>query len=140
MHSLRLVPLLLSSQSYLSQKNKGLVAKTFDWDEVKVSNDKDMTQVKVLMALADDELSVGKNHSCNDEWIDITMTKDRWSRDQHIKIVNIIGDPGEGMLTKSMAAKLTAASASECLFTEFLYEIVTKKVSEELNVTLHKFQ
>ncbi|GKC07655.1 retrovirus-related pol polyprotein from transposon TNT 1-94 [Tanacetum coccineum] len=37
--------------------------------------------------------------------------QDRWSRDQHIKHVNIIGDPGEGMLTRSMAAKLIAASA-----------------------------
>ncbi|GJY17349.1 retrovirus-related pol polyprotein from transposon TNT 1-94 [Tanacetum coccineum] len=36
---------------------------------------------------------------------------DRWSRDQHTKVINIIGDPGEGMLTRSMAAKLTTASA-----------------------------
>nr|GEX64156.1 retrovirus-related Pol polyprotein from transposon TNT 1-94 [Tanacetum cinerariifolium] len=36
---------------------------------------------------------------------------DRWSRDQHIEHVNIIGNPGEGMLTRSMAAKLTAALA-----------------------------
>nr|GEV70902.1 retrovirus-related Pol polyprotein from transposon TNT 1-94 [Tanacetum cinerariifolium] len=41
------------------------------------------------------------------------VPQDRWSRDQHIKLVNIIGDPGEGMLTRSMAAKLLAASASE---------------------------
>ncbi|GKE76292.1 retrovirus-related pol polyprotein from transposon TNT 1-94, partial [Tanacetum coccineum] len=27
---------------------------------------------------------------------------DRWSRDQHIKLVNIIGDHGEGMLTRIM--------------------------------------
>nr|GEX80303.1 retrovirus-related Pol polyprotein from transposon TNT 1-94 [Tanacetum cinerariifolium] len=36
--------------------------------------------------------------------------QDRWSRDQHIEHVNIIGNPGEGMLTRSIAAKLTAAS------------------------------
>ncbi|GJV64653.1 hypothetical protein Tco_1475481 [Tanacetum coccineum] len=50
-------------------KNKGLVAETFDWDEEKV------TQVKVLMALADDELTVGKSHARNGEWVDITMRK-----------------------------------------------------------------
>ncbi|GKE09063.1 hypothetical protein Tco_1412614, partial [Tanacetum coccineum] len=44
-----------------------------------------------------------------------TKTSDRWSRDQHIKLVNIIGEPSEDMLTRSMATKLTAASASECL-------------------------
>nr|GEV29788.1 hypothetical protein [Tanacetum cinerariifolium] len=49
--------------------------KTFDWDKEEVSNDKEMTQVKVLMALTDDELAVGKNYARNDEWIDITMKK-----------------------------------------------------------------
>ncbi|GJZ69994.1 hypothetical protein Tco_0633544 [Tanacetum coccineum] len=56
-------------------KNKGLVVETFDWDEEEVSDDEEETQVKVLMALADDELSVGKNHARNGEWIDITMKK-----------------------------------------------------------------
>ncbi|GKB88277.1 retrovirus-related pol polyprotein from transposon TNT 1-94, partial [Tanacetum coccineum] len=55
-----------------------------------------------------------------------------WSKYQHIKLVNIIGDPGKVMLTRSMAAKLTAASASECLFTNFLFEIEPKKVCEAL--------
>nr|GEY78159.1 retrovirus-related Pol polyprotein from transposon TNT 1-94 [Tanacetum cinerariifolium] len=54
--------------------------------------------------------------------------QDRWSRDQHIKLVNIISNPGKGMLTRSMVAKLTAASASECLFADFLFEIEPKKV------------
>nr|GEW85507.1 retrovirus-related Pol polyprotein from transposon TNT 1-94 [Tanacetum cinerariifolium] len=62
----------------------------------------------------------------------ITIIEDRWLIDQNIKLVNIIGDPCEGMLTRSMAAKLTAASASECLFTDFLSEIEPKKVSEAL--------
>ncbi|GJR65333.1 hypothetical protein Tco_0011398 [Tanacetum coccineum] len=48
------------------------------------------------------------------------VAQDIWSRDQHIKLVNIIGEPGKGMLTRSMAAKLTAASASECIFADFL--------------------
>ncbi|GKA94327.1 retrovirus-related pol polyprotein from transposon TNT 1-94 [Tanacetum coccineum] len=58
--------------------------------------------------------------------------QDRWSRDQHIKLVNNIGKPTEGMLKRSMAAKLIAASASECLFADFLFEIEPKKVSEAL--------
>ncbi|GKC43321.1 retrovirus-related pol polyprotein from transposon TNT 1-94, partial [Tanacetum coccineum] len=57
-----------------------------------------------------------------------TETSDRWSRDQHIELVNIIGDPGEGMLTRSMAAKLIVASTSECLFADFLSEIEPEKV------------
>ncbi|GKA56759.1 retrovirus-related pol polyprotein from transposon TNT 1-94 [Tanacetum coccineum] len=58
--------------------------------------------------------------------------KNRWSKYQHIELANIIGDPDEGMLTRNMAAKLTAASDSECLFVEFLSEIEPKKVSEAL--------
>ncbi|GKG02412.1 hypothetical protein Tco_0310048 [Tanacetum coccineum] len=36
------------------------------------------------------------------------------------------------MLTRSMATKLIVASASECLFADFLFEIEPKKVSREL--------
>ncbi|GKB23788.1 hypothetical protein Tco_0863189 [Tanacetum coccineum] len=57
---------------------------------------------------------------------------DRWSRDQHIELMNIIGEPTKGMLTRRMAAKLTAASASECLFADFLSKSEPKKVSEAL--------
>ncbi|GJS33354.1 hypothetical protein Tco_0531736 [Tanacetum coccineum] len=46
-----------------------------DLDEEEVSDDEEMTQVKVLITLADDELSAGKNHACNGEWINITMKK-----------------------------------------------------------------
>ncbi|GJW49278.1 retrovirus-related pol polyprotein from transposon TNT 1-94 [Tanacetum coccineum] len=56
----------------------------------------------------------------------------QWSRDQHIKLVNIIGKPTEDMLTISMVAKLTTASASECLFANFLSKIEPRKVSEAL--------
>nr|GEW30050.1 uncharacterized mitochondrial protein AtMg00810-like [Tanacetum cinerariifolium] len=55
------------------------------------------------------------------------ILQDRWSRDQYLKLMNIIGDPGESMLTRSMDAKLTAASASECLFADFLSEIEPKR-------------
>ncbi|GJZ35016.1 retrovirus-related pol polyprotein from transposon TNT 1-94 [Tanacetum coccineum] len=55
------------------------------------------------------------------------VPQDRWSRDQHIELMNIIDDPDKGMLTRSMAAKLTTASASECLFVGFLSKIEPKK-------------
>ncbi|GJY85373.1 retrovirus-related pol polyprotein from transposon TNT 1-94 [Tanacetum coccineum] len=61
------------------------------------------------------------------------VAQDRWSQNQYIKLVNIIGDSSEGMLTRSMAAKLTAASVKDCLFVDILFEIEPKKVSEALN-------
>ncbi|GKD53195.1 retrovirus-related pol polyprotein from transposon TNT 1-94 [Tanacetum coccineum] len=73
---------LLEASPFTSQtpksfqpKNQGLVAEIFDWDEEEVSNDKEVTQVKVQMALADDELTVRKNHARNGELIEITMRK-----------------------------------------------------------------
>nr|GEV21913.1 paired amphipathic helix protein Sin3-like 2 [Tanacetum cinerariifolium] len=56
----------VKSSKPFQPKNKGLVTKTFDWDEEEVLDDEEETQVKVLMALADDELLVGKNHARND--------------------------------------------------------------------------
>ncbi|GKD99442.1 hypothetical protein Tco_1387426 [Tanacetum coccineum] len=44
-------------------------------DEEEVSDDEELKEVKVLMALADDELTMGNNHARNGEWIDITMRK-----------------------------------------------------------------
>ncbi|GJT20739.1 hypothetical protein Tco_0890676 [Tanacetum coccineum] len=69
--------LIQSSQHTQSSQNEPKFQKEYK-DEYKkneeeVSNNEEMAQVKVLMALADDELSVGKNHARNDEWIDITM-------------------------------------------------------------------
>ncbi|GJW94726.1 hypothetical protein Tco_0174398 [Tanacetum coccineum] len=59
----------------LPTKEKRLVAETFDWDEEEASDDEEVTQVKVLMALADNELTVGKSHTRNGEWVDITIRK-----------------------------------------------------------------
>ncbi|GJR68895.1 retrovirus-related pol polyprotein from transposon TNT 1-94 [Tanacetum coccineum] len=48
--------------------------------------------------------------------------QEKWSQDKHIELVNIIGNPGVGMLNRAMAKKLSAASAHECLFVDFLSE------------------
>ncbi|GJT12603.1 retrovirus-related pol polyprotein from transposon TNT 1-94 [Tanacetum coccineum] len=39
--------------------------------------------------------------------------QDRWSQDKHIELVNIIRNPGAGMLTRAMAKQLSVASAHE---------------------------
>ncbi|GJS26632.1 retrovirus-related pol polyprotein from transposon TNT 1-94 [Tanacetum coccineum] len=58
--------------------------------------------------------------------------QDRWSQDKHIDMVNIIGNPGAGMLTRAMAKELSVASAHECLFVDFLSKEEPKKVSKAL--------
>nr|GEW10008.1 hypothetical protein [Tanacetum cinerariifolium] len=65
-------------------------------------------------------------------YIITSAPQDRWSQDKHIKLVNIISNLGAGMLTRAMAKQLSAASAHECLFVEFLFKEEPKKVSEAL--------
>jgi hypothetical protein len=58
------------------QKNKGLVAETYDWDEEEVSSKDEEVHVSALMALSEDnKLAVGKNHARNGEWVSITIIK-----------------------------------------------------------------
>ncbi|GKC92243.1 putative reverse transcriptase domain-containing protein [Tanacetum coccineum] len=66
-----------SAPSSSSGKNKGVIAKTYDWDEEEVSSDdNEVTKVNALMALADEErVSVGKESARNGEWIKISMKK-----------------------------------------------------------------
>ncbi|GJS67866.1 hypothetical protein Tco_0682431 [Tanacetum coccineum] len=60
--------------------------------------------------------------------------QDRWSKDKHIELVNIIGNPGAGMLTRAMAKELSAASAHECLFVDFLSEKEPKRSLKHLSI------
>nr|GEZ64903.1 retrovirus-related Pol polyprotein from transposon TNT 1-94 [Tanacetum cinerariifolium] len=64
-----------SAPSSSSGKNKGLITKTYDWDEEEVSfDDNEVPEVKALMALADEEIvSVSKESARNSEWIKISM-------------------------------------------------------------------
>ncbi|GJW14353.1 hypothetical protein Tco_0018486 [Tanacetum coccineum] len=74
--------LLAKSKSVLapsssSGKNKGLIAETYDWDDEEVSSDEnEVTEVKALMALSDEErVSVGKESAINGDWAKISMKK-----------------------------------------------------------------
>ncbi|GJS46406.1 retrovirus-related pol polyprotein from transposon TNT 1-94 [Tanacetum coccineum] len=55
-----------------------------------------------------------------------------WSQDKHTELVNIIGNPEAGMLTRAMAKQLSDASTHECLFVDFLSKEEPKMVSEAL--------
>ncbi|GJU16333.1 hypothetical protein Tco_1144299 [Tanacetum coccineum] len=57
---------------------------------------------------------------------------DRWSREKHIKLVNIIGKPLAGITARSRIKDSEAASAHECLYVNFLLEMEPKKLIEAL--------
>ncbi|GJV86950.1 hypothetical protein Tco_1530888, partial [Tanacetum coccineum] len=71
---------LLSSSASASKaatvKNKGLIAEAYKWDEKEVSSDdNEMVEVKVLMALAKENDAISKEGARNVEWIKISMIK-----------------------------------------------------------------
>nr|GEZ42759.1 hypothetical protein [Tanacetum cinerariifolium] len=72
---------LLSLSSSASKasivKNKGLIAESYERDEEEVSsNENDMVEVKVLMALVEENDAVSKEGAKNNEWLKISMRKD----------------------------------------------------------------
>ncbi|GJU60893.1 hypothetical protein Tco_1238659 [Tanacetum coccineum] len=66
-----------SAPSLSSGKNKGLIIETYDWDEEEVSSDdNEVTEIKALMALTDEErVYVSKESARNGECIKISMKK-----------------------------------------------------------------
>ncbi|GJX48108.1 retrovirus-related pol polyprotein from transposon TNT 1-94 [Tanacetum coccineum] len=69
---------LLSSSASASKtpmvKNKGLIAEAYEWDEEEVSsNDNEMVEVKVLLALAEENGVVSKESARNGEWVKILL-------------------------------------------------------------------
>ncbi|GJT77102.1 retrovirus-related pol polyprotein from transposon TNT 1-94 [Tanacetum coccineum] len=71
---------LLSLRSSASKdsmvKNKGLIAEAYKWDEEELSSDdNEMVEVKVLMALAEENDAISKEGARNDEWVKISMRK-----------------------------------------------------------------
>ncbi|GJX06047.1 retrovirus-related pol polyprotein from transposon TNT 1-94 [Tanacetum coccineum] len=60
------------------------------------------------------------------------VPQDRWSREKHIELVNIIGEPLAGITTRSKIRDSDATSASECLYVNFLFEMEPKKLIEAL--------
>ncbi|GJV72133.1 hypothetical protein Tco_1492128 [Tanacetum coccineum] len=63
---------------------------------------------------------------------DILPPQDKWSREKHILLVNILGGPQAGVTTRSKVRDSKAASSHECLYVNFIYEIGPKKVTKAL--------
>ncbi|GJW34250.1 retrovirus-related pol polyprotein from transposon TNT 1-94, partial [Tanacetum coccineum] len=60
------------------------------------------------------------------------VPQDKWSREKHIELVNIIGEPLAGITTRSRVRDSDAASAHECLYVNFLSKIEPKKLIDAL--------
>nr|GEW48166.1 hypothetical protein [Tanacetum cinerariifolium] len=60
------------------------------------------------------------------------VPQDKWLREKHIELVNIIGEPLAGIITRSRFRDLDAASTHKCVYVNFLSEMEPKKLIEAL--------
>nr|GEY59412.1 retrovirus-related Pol polyprotein from transposon TNT 1-94 [Tanacetum cinerariifolium] len=60
------------------------------------------------------------------------VPQEKWSREKHIELVNIIDEPLARITTRSRIKDSDAASASECIYVNFLSEMKPKKFIEAL--------
>ncbi|GJX37598.1 retrovirus-related pol polyprotein from transposon TNT 1-94 [Tanacetum coccineum] len=108
------------------------------FDEIETPNiddhlwEKSKPLVSHTKALVPDVIHTSITHQATSSSNSYHAPQNRWSKEQHIELVNIIGKPTKGMLIKSIASKLTAGSASKCLFANFLSHIEPKTVSKAL--------
>nr|GEZ63233.1 hypothetical protein [Tanacetum cinerariifolium] len=71
---LALLSLSASAFKALMVKNKSLISEVYKWDEEEVSSDdNEMVEVKVLMALAKDNDDVSKEGARNGKWVKISI-------------------------------------------------------------------
>ncbi|GKB08678.1 retrovirus-related pol polyprotein from transposon TNT 1-94 [Tanacetum coccineum] len=65
-------------------------------------------------------------------FINPPIPHDRWSREKHIELVNILGEPQAWVTTRSRISNSEAASTHECLYVNFLSKIEPKKLIKAL--------
>ncbi|GJX06478.1 hypothetical protein Tco_0194410, partial [Tanacetum coccineum] len=113
-------------------------------DDHHVLNEHDDSESVKDLGIAEDQVSTIIEHVSNvkpsptiispsvEVFINPSVPQDRWSREKHIELVNILGEPQAGVTTRSRIKDFEAASAHECLYINFLSEIEPKKLIEAL--------
>ncbi|GJZ64710.1 retrovirus-related pol polyprotein from transposon TNT 1-94 [Tanacetum coccineum] len=84
-----------------------------------VTFDESTDAIKFTKPSVDDTTIAESNRYPPDEFLHHIEPSQRY-QDKHIELVNIIDNPGVGMLTSAMAKELSVALAHECLFVDFL--------------------
>ncbi|GJZ21697.1 hypothetical protein Tco_0558736 [Tanacetum coccineum] len=124
------------------KSKKGLIAESLDWDDECVSSDDEWsTKIRAFMAIAEDEILVGKADARSGQWVNITMKKtcSKVTLDQLLSeqvprnIVKALGGKGrrkekisskEVVFTKAdesssvLTPEITSDSESECVSQE----------------------
>ncbi|GJV19369.1 retrovirus-related pol polyprotein from transposon TNT 1-94 [Tanacetum coccineum] len=106
-----------SSSTTSMVKNKVLIAETYEWDEEDVSfDDNEMTEVKVLMALASEEnIVVSKESARNGEWVKITIKSWRFHFANH-DTGRILPVESQVKLTNSLVAIIDPSATDQSTF------------------------
>ncbi|GJT64613.1 retrovirus-related pol polyprotein from transposon TNT 1-94 [Tanacetum coccineum] len=97
-----------------------------------ILKDSSIPNIEDVVSTLDETLVLRINSPLADVILQPPVLQDRWSREKHIELVNIIGEPLAGITTRSRIRDSDVASASKCLYVNFLLEIKPKKLIEAL--------
>ncbi|GKE77754.1 hypothetical protein Tco_1543874 [Tanacetum coccineum] len=85
-------------------KKKGLIVEAYECDEEEVSSDdNEMVEVKVLMALAEENDAVGKESAKTGKWVKISMRKKKI-----LEVDQLTEDPSSSWLKDLVFVKSSA--------------------------------
>nr|GFA90337.1 hypothetical protein [Tanacetum cinerariifolium] len=91
------------------------------------------TQDNVIIDLISDiQLSPTTIPPSADVIIQTSVPQDRWSRENYIELVNIIGEPLTGITTRTRVRDSDATLSHECLYVNFLSKMELKNLIEAL--------
>nr|GFC96891.1 hypothetical protein [Tanacetum cinerariifolium] len=88
--------------------------------------------ITILEPTIEAEPSPTNNSQSVEVFTNPPVPQDRWSREKHIKLVNIQGEPQAGVTTRSRIEDSKATSSHEYLYVNFLSDIELKKLTEAL--------
>ncbi|GJS07215.1 hypothetical protein Tco_0364011 [Tanacetum coccineum] len=124
-----------------SKDDEEITQSSIEGDEINFNENKSFldneflipkAQAKMITFLIEGE-PLPKNISPSAEvFINLPIPQDRWSREKHIDLVNILGEPQPGVTTRSRIRDSETASTHECLYVNFLSETKPKKLIEAL--------
>nr|GEV19741.1 hypothetical protein [Tanacetum cinerariifolium] len=124
-------PLSSQNPKTFQPKNKGLIAETFNWDEEEVSDDEDVTQVKVSMALADDELTIRKTHARNEQLKEEKKINEKWLTSSK-KVSQCISEQIPYQKKKVIGGELFTKSSSKMNENETLFVPSSMRYDQEM--------
>ncbi|GJV31687.1 retrovirus-related pol polyprotein from transposon TNT 1-94 [Tanacetum coccineum] len=125
-------PITIPNESYITADDHPILNEHDDSESVEDLGDAENQVFIIREPISEAETSTTNVSPSAEVFSNPPVPQDRLSREKHIDLVNILGEPQAGVTTRSRIRDSRAASAHECLYVNFLSEIEPKKLIEAL--------